>query len=349
MGLFGPSKLEVEKIKNEELTLANQKLNSDLDAQRIQSTSMNEQSLKEIEALKNEILFLKNADQNIKQNEDKILFNQRQIVVLMTRIKLNASASYVQLVDLYDKKKSIINIINSKFENYSGCDRVGTFRKLDNSPLERGEMASLVTSQKNQGYQGLQSLHAIVVRIDELSQLIFSEQKVILDQTELLSTLESHTRLNDIQAHFTRDLSKVITEEFSNWLKKENPESDKVIAINKKIEELFIVILNICKNLADEEKLLRNQDFNFNLSQATIRYCGLEKEHNSLIKELDSFKESIRNLTNYIIQETVETHKIELDEYTIKNLEKAIEREIVTKARSNITILKSINRNIKKK
>jgi hypothetical protein len=351
MGLFGPSKaeLDAEKKRNEELDSDNSNLNGILESQKAQIASMNEQHLKEIEELQKEILFLKNADQNLKQNEDKIIFNQRQIVTLMTRVKLTASALYVQLVDLYAKKKAILTKVKIKFFDCRPfSDRDTYFCRLNNDKIDESQIGYWMNREEKQEYKDLQSLHALIIRIDELSKLLSSEQKIILNQVELLSTLESHARLNEIKVNLSRNLIGVITEEFSNWLKKENPESDKILAINKKIEELFLVTLTICKNLSDKKRY-RTEDFiTLDLSKGTIQYCKLENEYNTIKKELQSFEESFKKLIDYIVQETIETHKIDVDEYRIKDLEKVIEREIMTKARSKINILKSISRNIKK-
>ncbi len=351
MSLFGPSKAELQAEKDKVKALEAEKgsLNSTIASKDKENQYLNEKYLKEVEELKNEILFLKNADQNLKLNEDKILFNQRQIVTLMTRIKLNASASYAQLVDLYAKKKVIMTKVKSK---YNDCrpfsDRDKYFRRLNNDKIDDSQIGYWMNIEEKQEYRDIQRLHALIIRIDELSKLLSSEQKVIVNQNELLSTLESHAKLNEIRVNLSRDFNHVITEEFSNWLKKENPEADKIIAINKKIEEVFKTLFNICKSLSDNKRY-RTDDFTLDLSKETIQYCKFESEYNTIKKELESFEESIKKLTEYMVQETIETHKIEIEEYTIKDLEKAIEREIITKARSKITILKSINRNMNKR
>jgi hypothetical protein len=351
MSLFGPSKAELQAEKDKVKALETEKviLNGNITSKDLENKNLKDKYLQEVEELKNEILFLKNADQNLKLNEEKIVFNQRQIVSLMTRIKLNASASYAQLVDLYAKKKVIMKKVQI---NYNDCrpfsDRDKYFRKLNNDKIDDGQIGYWMNIEEKQEYRDIQRLHALIVRIDELSKLLSSEQKLIIDQNELLSTLESHARLNEINVSLPRNLNSVITEEFLNWLKKENPESDKIIGINKKIEEMFKIIFSICKNMSDSKRY-RTDYFTLNLSKEAIQYCKFENEYHTIKKELESFEESIKKLTEYLVQETIETHKIEVEEYAIKDLEKVIEREIITKAKSRITTLKSINRNMNKR
>lgn len=348
MGLFGPSKAELQAEKDKVRALEGEKglLDSSLVSKEKENQYLKEKYIKDMEDLKKEILFLKNADQNIKQNADKIIFSQTQIVTIMTRIKLNASASYVQMVDLYNRRKSMINTIKNKYDDCRPfSDKSRYFRTLKNEGMEDRHISYLKQKIEKQNYQNLQTLHAIINRVDELSKLLSSEQKLILDQKELLSALESHAKLNEIYTSY--NTYPIITEEFANWLKKENPESDKIVGINKKIEELFQNLLSTCRGIIDG-KSQRNYDFDLDLSRETLQYCGLEKEYNALKLELESFEKSLKSQMDYIIRETVETHKIEIEEHNIKEYTQLLGRTIMTKSESNIAKLKSINRNLNK-